>query len=52
MESTPLKLADGNIQPNTYYEFPPKNRTNYSKFVTKFGAWIKNIVNFFTTPPN
>jgi len=49
MESTPLKLADGNIQPNTYYEFPPKKRT---KFVRKFGAWIKKIVKFITTPPN
>jgi|UniRef100_A0A6C0LQ14 hypothetical protein len=49
MESTPLKLADGNILPNTYYEFPQKKR---SKFSAKFGAWIKKVVKFFTTPPN
>jgi len=49
MEYTPLKLADGNVKTNTYYEFPTPQRTN---FVTKVGAWIKKMVKFITTPPN
>jgi len=48
MESTPLKLADGNVQSNTYYEFSPKKPIT---FVSKFTGWVKNIVRFFITPP-
>ena len=52
MESTPLKLADGNVKTDTYYSFGEPTRTNRNKFMTKVGAWIKKVLNFFTTPPN
>ena len=42
MESTPLKLAYGNVKTDTYYSFGEPTRTNRNKFMTKVGAWIYN----------